>query len=400
MKRGLLAVAVIVCSTALMVGQARPSIEEALKQLRAGDPFRAVLTLNEVVSQNPADAPTVARAQAVRAMAFLALKQPERAKSATDLALKADPNYVPAAADVDADTIALFKAALAPAPANSEAAGAAAEKAGRHQDAFLAYLAAYQALPLPTPVSDERRLRERIIRVVGHLSTTPIVPQAARDHARKADQLLEAEAVLGSTGGASSRTAEAELLQALRIAPWWPDATFKLASVQQRMQRVDEALANLNLYKLANPQGAPLSTPAPNTAATPRAVAATAAASVPQPAGRGTIVVVRAWNYIASANRVDIDCNGVRLAELQNGRMFRFTAPAGTVTLKFKGDDALELQVEPGGEYYFRSSPGGLGFNTRQLTKDEGASYLKERKPKPNDAKRTMSTECGAATRR
>ena len=392
----LLSVCAIAWLTAIVTAQSKPTIDEALQQLRAGDPFRAVLTLNDVIGQSAGDAASVARAQSIRAAAFLQMEQPERAKAAVDLALKADPNYAPSAADVSPATISLFAAARAPAPANSEATADAAEKAGRYQEAFLAYLSAYQALPNPAPAAEERRLRERIIRVVSRLTTAPIVPQAALDHARRADQLLEAEAVLGSTGGASSRSAEEQLLQALRIAPWWPEATFKLATVQQRLQRVDEALANLNLYKLADPQGASAALAARTAAAATPATTAPPArtATVPQPAGRGTIIIYRVSNYFGSASRAWIECNGQRMAELQNGRVVRFTAPAGKIKLEVRGDDPLELDVAPGAEYYFRTGPGGMNFNTRAVGVEEGKAYLKEKKPKPNDAKRTMTLEC------
>ena len=400
MKTVLIAVAFVFSATAAPAQQA--TIDEAIRQLKADDAFRAVLTLNDVIAQNSGNARLSARAHALRAMAYLALNQPERAKAAVDLAMKADPTFAPASGELNAATMALFDSAKSPAPANPEAAGQAAEQAGEFQRAFLSYLSAYQSLPNPAPVNDDRRLRERIIGAVQKLATAPIVPREAIEHARKADQLIEAEALLGGSAGASSQSAVVELQQAVRIAPWWPDATFKLATTLQKLQRVDEALLNLNLYKLADPQGYAAALAAKSPAArVPSAAAAAppaAASAVPvaPKQGTATITVYRSWNYISSSARVNIDCNGQRIAELQNSRVVTFKVPAGKHTLKFRGDDEIQLEVEAGREYYFRSSVGGMNFNTRAVAVDEAKAYLKEKTPKPNDKKRTMTTECKA----
>jgi tetratricopeptide (TPR) repeat protein len=375
----------------LAAGQ-QASIAQAIQQLQGGDAFRALLTLNEVVGQPGLDAQTLARAHAVRAMAYLEMKQPERARAAVDLALQANPGFVPAAAEVNSATTALFESARAPVAANPEAAGQAAEQAGQFQQAFLSYLSAYQSLPSPAPQEDDRRLRERIIRVVQKLGTIPIVPQAAQDHARKGDQLIEAEAILGGTPGASSRNAAAAYTEALRIAPWWAEATWKLASVLQKLQRVDEALANLNLYKLADPNGYA-------AAASPRAAAPTATPVRSAPVtGTGTIVVYRPRAFNSGAVRANVDCNGVRMAELQNGRVVTFKAPAGKQTIKIRGEEEFVVDVQPGGEYYFKNWPGGFGFNARPVSPEEAKAEIKERKLKVNDTKRTMSAECRVAS--
>jgi tetratricopeptide (TPR) repeat protein len=387
-------VIVVVCAVETIGAQTVVSVDQAIRELREGDGFRAILTLNDVIAQESrpgGDRRIIARAHAVRAHAYLTMSQPERAQAAVGLALKADPGFVPSPVDVNAATLALFDASRGARLANPESDARAAEAAGNFQQAFLAYLAAYQALPNPPPRIDDLRLREQIIRVVQRLGTAPIVPPQAIEHVRRSDQLLQAEAVLGGSGGASSRNAAAELTHALRIAPWWPEATFKLASVQQKLQQVDEALANLNLYKLADPKGY-----ASATAPKPAASSATPArpAPVPAPTGKATITIYRSSNFFASSQRMRVDCNGQSIAELQNGRMIRFTAPAGKVTLNFQGDDAIVLEAAPGAEYFFRSGPGGMSFNTRPVATDEAKSYLKEHKPKLNDAKRTTASEC------
>ncbi len=91
---------------------------------------------------------------------------------------------------------------------------------------------------------------------------------------------------------------------------------------------------------------------------------------------------------------MDVDCNGQRIAEVQNGRMLRFTAPAGKVRLHFQNDDPIEIDAPPGSEHYFRSGPGMAGFNTKAISVAEGQAYVKEKKPRVNDPKRTTTTEC------
>lgn len=389
-RAALIAVLVIAGGNSAVATQPTPALDEAIQQLRAGDAFRAVLILNDIVAQNPVDPRLVARAHAVRAMAYLTLNQPERAQAAVALARNADPSFVPSAQDVNPATIALF-AAAGPGTSNPEADARFAEQSGNYQQAFLGYLTAYRALPVPAPRADDQRLRERIIRVVQRLPAAPVIPADAQAHARKAGQLLEAEAILGTTSGASSVTAAEELTKALRIAPWWPQATFQLATVQQRLSRVDDALMNLNLYKLADPDGyakaAARTTPAPPAARN----AVASAASVP-PAGFGTVHVYRRYNYIGSASRADVSCDNLRMAALQNRRVVTFKVPAGRHTITVH-KDTFELDVVPGAEYFFKTNP-GAGWNTRPVLADEARKEIKDHNLKPNEPKHVTSTEC------
>jgi len=383
--------AALVLTLPVLVAQSPTTLADAIAQLRAGDTFRAVLTLNEIVSQNAGpsgDRQLVARAQALRAMAFLAQSQPERAQAAVALALKAAPDFVPPAEEVNAATLALFSAASGPRPANPEADGQSAEQAGNYQQAFLAYLGAYRALPVPAPSADDQRLRERIIRVVQRLPATPAIPAEAQEHGRKAQQLLDAEAILGSAAGPSSITAADELVRALRIAPWWPQATFQLATVQQRLSRVDEALMNLNLYKLADPDGYAAAAAKTSANATP---AVTGAPTVP--AQPGTVHVYRRYNYVGSAARADVGCDGLRMAELQNRRVVTFTVPAGSHVITVH-KDTFALDVIANQEYYFKTNPGMGGWNTKPVAADEARKEIKEHNLKPNEAKRVTSSEC------
>lgn len=395
--RLLLAVALLT-SPAVGFGQAT-GITEAIRQLEAGDAFRAILTLNEVVGQPGVDAQNLARAHALRAMAFLQQNQPERAQAAVALALKAAPAFAPAPEDVNAQTIALFDAARRPRAVDPEGDARRAEQAGEYQSAFLGYLAAYQALPEPLTATDDRRLRESIIRVVLKLPTPPVVPPAAVEHVRKSDALLEAESILGGAG-ASSQTAVIELRQAVRIAPWWPEATFKLAQVSQKLQRVDEALLNLGLYRLADPAGYAASASKANPAARPEPARPAVAATVPKAVpATGTILIYRPGQYVGSGIRPKIECGGVKLSELQNGRTLQFTIPAGEQAFRIGGNDVVKT-IEAGKTYYYRTKPGGFaGWNVREETAEDAVKEMKDKKIRGNDIKRIFSSECkpGAA---
>jgi tetratricopeptide (TPR) repeat protein len=237
-------------------GQAPPApanLSTGITQLKAGDFFGALLTLNDAIAEltgRPEQNGMLARAHAYRAEAYAGLRQMDRAQEAVTQALQADPHVIVAAGDFTPAVIALFDDARRP-----EALARAADQSGEFGAAFAAFVAAYQALPDPASAAEDRRLREQIINAARQLATAPAIPADAREHLAKADALLEAEAILGGAAGASSQLAATELRKAVRSAPWWPEATFKLASVLQRLQRVDEALLNLTLYKLADPSG-------------------------------------------------------------------------------------------------------------------------------------------------
>lgn len=201
-----------------------------------------------------------------------------------------------------------------PLPDDPEDAGRVSEQAGRFAPAFLSYLKAYQTLPVPPPSADDRRRREKIIGLVGRLETAPVIPAEARAHLTRARELLDAEAILGGAAGVASQQAATALRQATRLAPWWPDAMFRLATVLQRLDRGEEALLNLDLYRLADPDGFA----AKAGRATGREPASTASA-VPQPAGPALIYVY--WpEQQRGGKRQNVLCNGSKVAELENNR--------------------------------------------------------------------------------
>ena len=285
------------------------------------------------------------------------------------------------------------------AEAEPEAAGQAAEEAGRFQQAFVSYLSAYQSLPDPPPAADDRRLREKIIRIVARLSAPPAISPTARAHVAKADELLAGEALLGSSSGTSSLAALAELRQAVRSTPWWAEATLKLATVLQRLQRVDEALLNLNLYQLADPVG--------YLDMRDRAAAKTPSAAAPSapPAAARSMAPATFYVYWPKQQRgggtKKVRCDAQNVAELRKNRYVALKAAPGTHAVTFDGKDVI-VAAEPGAEYYFRASLEGhtqfsQGPVLRQVTAAVGKAEIKEQKTTINDAKKTFSTQCLAA---
>jgi len=374
---------------------AAANLATGISQIRAGDYFAALFTLNQVVRQTSApseDSATLARAHAFRAMAYSGLGQSERARVAVMLALKADPNVAVGATDFSPATVALFAEARRPVSANPETAGQEAEQAGRFQQAFLSYLNAFQSLPEPPASADDQRLREKIIGVVRKLEAKPPVPQEARDHLRNAQDLLDAEAILGSAAGTASQQAAAELRQSIRIAPWWPDAIFRFATVLQKVQRVDEALVNLSLYRLADPEGyaAMVGRVAPKTGADRSATTAADAKSV----GPATLYV-----YLLRGATSKIRCDGQPIADLEDFHYVKLNVSPGNHTIKVR-DSEIVAAFEANREVYLRFSREGYParYKLRLASPNEAPEELRKRSVVANDPKRTFSAECKAGT--
>lgn len=369
-----------------------------IARVESGDFRMGIMTLNEVVDPaSKASARDVARAHAYRAQAYLGLDQPERARAAALLALKADQAIAISAPPFSPDLAKLFGDVRAPVPADPEAAAAAAAKSGNYQKAFLDYLSAYQALPNPAPAADDRRLRERIIEVVGRLQTKPAIPEEASAHFDKASQLLEAEAVLGASEAASNEAA-AELQAAIRLAPWWPEATFKLAGVLQRLQRLDAALLNLNLYRMADPEGyAAATAPQPAVVAETRPAAEReAAASRPAiPSTQPALVYIYWPPQFAGGGRPEVYCDGNHIADLQNRRFIELYVSPGTHDIRFHKKTA-PFSFEAGGKYYLRASAEGMfpQGTIRLVGADEGAREMHDEGVVSNDPRRTLTNQC------
>lgn len=397
----ILRVALAICALAIPTGlsaQARSPealLKAGIARLQAGDLLMGLMTLNEVVAPgSKADVPTVARAHVYRAQANLGLDEPERARAAALLALKADPTIVVSAPPFSPAVAGLFETLRRPTTVDPETAGLDAEKSGRYQEAFLAYLGAFQRLPEPPPAAADRRLRERIVDVVRRLPSAPGIPQEARAHFSKAEELLAAETLLGGTGNASSEAAAKELRSAIRVAPWWPDATFALARVLQKLQRVDEALINLNLARRADPDAYSAAAIAGGTdAASAPAAVAKAAPDAAKPA----IVYVYWPRGHRTGGTHKVLCDGFHIADLKNRRYVLLNVTPGTHTIKVD-KRTLPLSFDPGRPYYLRTFVGGYParLQFREAGQTEAASELNDKDMRANDAARTYSGACNA----
>lgn len=396
----LAAAAGILISSAPASGQTTPAepLRPGIERVRTGDFQLGITMLDEVVAPwSTADAATMARAHAYRAQGFLGLNQPENARAAVLLALKADPNVAVTAADFSAHLVRLFDEARRPTSVvPPEVAAAVAEQTWNYRDAFAGYVAAYQRLPDPAPAEDDRRLREKIIALARRLDPPPAIPQEARTHYAKAEQLLAAQAVLGGSGTASLEAAASELQRAIRAAPWWGDAAWKLATVLQQLQRVDAALLNLNVYRVADPDGYARAMAAGAAAKPPPA-----RAEVDTPAPRTASVYV----YWPPQQRVKgapkVYCDGVLVAELQKGRFIALAVAGGTHSIKLS--KAETFTFEPGKSYYLRASLEGFSrwapFTVRLVDPVEAEVELREKSVAANDPRRTYTHQCAATPR-
>ncbi|MBY0495880.1 MAG: hypothetical protein K2Y23_16850 [Cyanobacteria bacterium] len=362
-------------------------------RIESGDFQFGLMMLNEVVApESKAGAADVARAHAYRAQAFLGLGRPGDASAAVLLALKANPDLAVTSPPYSAAVVRLFEQARRSAGSVSpEIDAAAAEQAGDHAGAFAAYVRAYQAMPQPPTADDDRRLREKIITLARRLSPPPAIPQDARAHYAKAEQLIEAEAMLGGGGGASLDAAIVALESAIRSAPWWADATLKLATLLQKRQRVDAALINLNLYRLADPDGYTKATAAKADAERPAA----RAGAVPRMAS----VYVYWPSQVRATGRPKVYCDGSLVAELQKGSFVALSVPGGSHDIKLNGKSAT-FAFEPGGRYYVRVSMEGFtrwaSFTIRLADPDEGAAEFQNGAIAANDPRRTYAAQCAA----
>lgn len=378
---------------------AHDSLAAGIAQARAGDYYRALLTLNDVVSPDSrADAVTLARAYAYRALAFIGLDQAERATASVLLALKANPGIAVVPGEFGPNVAALFDDARRPATADPEARGRAAEQAGRFQDAFLAYLSAFQALPEPPAAADDQRLRERIINAAQKQTARPAIPPEALAHFTRGNDLMAADAALGASGGAATQQrAAVEWRQAVRLAPWWPEPIVKLAQAQQKLQRLDEALANLNLYRLADPEGY-LALTRPPVAAT----AATAPVAAPSAAvvGPAVLYIYYLPTMRSMGMKPKTECDGQHVADLENGHYVKLSVAPGNHLIKVNRSNEISMNLEANRTHYLRYGVEGYPahFAVHVKTAAEGAAEIAKRGIVANEPTRTFSADCGPAS--
>ena len=106
-------------------------------------------------------------------------------------------------------------------------------------------------------VSDLRKnpsddsLREKIIKLAQEMKPAPEIPEEAREHFVMAT-VLQKEA----KDSKGYKLAIKEYMDALLIAPWWPEAYSNLAILQKMDGKYDDAIQTLNFYLLTNPSDA------------------------------------------------------------------------------------------------------------------------------------------------
>lgn len=361
-------------------GPAQADLAAGISQTRSGDFLNGLVTLNELVGRlagRADETTTLARAHAYRAVALMGLGQPEWAKAAAVQALNADPKIIVDANEFGATVVALFEGARA-AGRDPEAVGLAAEAAGRSQDAFLAYLVALQALPEPAPPADDERLRKRIIGVVRKLEPKPAVPEKAITLLARADALLAADVVAGVPDTAASQAA-AGLREAVRIAPWWPDAMVQLAMALQRSGRIEEALVNLRLYEFTGSDGVEAA-----ERETPDAAIAPAVIHVYYP---------KAARALGMGSKVL--CDGQAVADLAPGRFITLTAAPGFHLFEFRKKNASGM-FQAGMDHYIRIGIEGFpaAFALRVTERGKATQEIREKRLVANEHAKTFSTAC------
>jgi len=144
----------------------------------------------------------------------------------------------------------LMSVGFAQAQSSEEAAAQAAEQAGKPREALTHYATALQSASDGS--GEDRRLREKIIKLVGKLEPPPAVPEEARGFFVRANT-----AVKEAKGPGDYDSAIEKYQRALRLAPWWLDAYFNLASAYEARGNFSGAIAALKLYLVGAPAGGP-----------------------------------------------------------------------------------------------------------------------------------------------
>lgn len=90
---------------------------------------------------------------------------------------------------------------------------------------------------------DDNALREKIVNLVNAQNPKPAVPEDARRYLARG-----IAAVQNAKNTEDFKLALPEFKNATNVAPWWPDAYFNLALVQEKLDDFTGATANYHLY--------------------------------------------------------------------------------------------------------------------------------------------------------
>jgi tetratricopeptide (TPR) repeat protein len=114
--------------------------------------------------------------------------------------------------------------------------------------ALKTYVAALQAVPAGDETGADFEIRKKAIACARKMTPPPAVPADAQQH------FVQAAVILNDSKDELARQrAAAEFVACLRTAPWHADAYYNLAALQEVAKDNEAALANYQLYLLANP---------------------------------------------------------------------------------------------------------------------------------------------------
>ncbi|MBI2497218.1 MAG: hypothetical protein HYV75_04615 [Opitutae bacterium] len=130
---------------------------------------------------------------------------------------------------------------------DAEAAGRAAEEAGRLREALEHYSAAHAATTHEY-TAGRLNLDEKIVDLVLRLDPKPALPEEAERHMIRGKTALET-----ASGPEGIDTAGAEFFQAHMSAPSWADPWFNLGVIREKQKRYLDAIYALRLYLRAAP---------------------------------------------------------------------------------------------------------------------------------------------------
>ena len=131
-------------------------------------------------------------------------------------------------------------------PTDKEIQARQAEKAGKPQEALVDYVSLLQSSAAGSAA--DRRLREKILKLVQQIYPPPAIPEEAIRHMGRGQAIFEI-----AKGSENYSRAIAEFDKAVRVAPWLADGYYSLGMVQEKTGRFRDAVQSLQLYLLAAP---------------------------------------------------------------------------------------------------------------------------------------------------
>jgi len=121
-----------------------------------------------------------------------------------------------------------------------------AEQAGKLQEALAYYVSLLQSVTAGS--ATDRRLREKIIKLVKRIQPPPAIPEGAIRHIGRGQAVSEM-----AKGLEDYIRAIAEFEKAVRLAPWLADGYYNLGMVQEKVGRFSDAVHSFKLYLLVAP---------------------------------------------------------------------------------------------------------------------------------------------------